>query len=143
MAPDKATEGILTVTLPAVVGMRFQCYTLEPPWKDNKRRVSCIPVGTYTARYLPTAKFPRLHETEPWYRDHLWELIDVPGRSETKFHHGTSVKDTEGCPLVGLTRATNAVYNSRAALKGLHSALAAFEYGPVTVIVSLMPGNVK
>ena len=143
MAPDKATEGILTVTLPAVVGMRFQCYTLEPPWKMNARKVSCIPVGTYTARFLPTTKFPRLHETEPWYHDHLWELIDVPGRSEVKYHHGTSVKDTEGCFLVGQTRATNAVYSSRAALKGLHNALQAFEGGAVTVIVSLMPGKVK
>lgn len=143
MSQTEATSGILTVTYGIRPEMRFQCYTLEPRWLDNKRRVSCIPVGTYTARFLPTAKFPRLHETEPWYKDHLWELIDVPGRSETKFHHGTSVKDTEGCPLVGQTRAINAVYNSRAALKGLHNALAAFEGGAVTVIVSLMPGKVK
>lgn len=133
MKPNVPTMGELTVDL----GARelFRCHTLEPPWLWNKRRVSCIPPDTYTALFLPTAKFPRLHESEPWYKDHLWELVDVPDRDECKFHHGTSVDDTEGCPLLGLEATKTGISKSRAALKGFHLSLSAYESGPVTVRV--------
>ena len=28
----------------------FICYTIELPWKNNEKRVSCIPVGKYFIR---------------------------------------------------------------------------------------------
>lgn len=64
--------------------------TLERPWLDNQRSVSCIPAGTYRAiRHLS----PRFGET-------FW-LQDVPGRSEILFHKGNIDDDTHGCVLVG------------------------------------------
>lgn len=47
----------------------YECYTLERPWLDNRRRVSCIPAGTYKGRVLPSPKFGI----------DLPELLDVPG----------------------------------------------------------------
>ena len=54
----------------------FEAYTLERPWVDNERMVSCVPAGMYEMRYEYSPKFNR----------NLWELKDVPNRSEIKFH---------------------------------------------------------
>ena len=139
MAPGKPTMGELTVVTFGVPKVLFQCKTLELPWLNNRNRVSCIPVGEYTALFLPTEKFPRLHETEPWYKDHLWELTDVPDRSEVKFHHGNKMEDTLGCPLVGMQATIDAISQSREALRRLHLSLEAFENTAITVRVSYLP----
>jgi hypothetical protein len=70
---------------------RFWCYTVEPPWRDDKQNVSCIPEGVYTVRRQPWAK--RLSR--------LWKLVDVPGRSGIYLHSGNTKYDTEGCILLG------------------------------------------
>jgi hypothetical protein len=31
-------------------GPKHMAYTLEPAWRDNERRASCIPPGTYPLR---------------------------------------------------------------------------------------------
>lgn len=66
--------------------------TLERPWLDNQRSVSCIqpPADTYRA---VRHKSPRFGET--------FLLQDVPGRSEILFHKGNIDDDTHGCILVG------------------------------------------
>jgi hypothetical protein len=64
--------------------------TLERPWLDNQRMVSCIPAGTYRAIRHQSARFG---ET-------FW-LQDVPGRSEILFHKGNIDDDSHGCILVG------------------------------------------
>src|ERR1035441_6260159 len=43
---NERTRGALTC--PAVPGAdALACVTLEPPWKNNQPKVSCIPVGVY------------------------------------------------------------------------------------------------
>jgi hypothetical protein len=64
--------------------------TIERPWLDNQRSVSCIPTGTYTAK---RHKSPRFGET--------FQLQDVPGRSEILLHKGNIDDDSHGCILVG------------------------------------------
>lgn len=70
------------------------CHTLERPWLDNKRRVSCIPVGEYTGAVQFSPRF------QTW----LPELLDVPGRDQILIHAGNTADDTEGCILVGMER---------------------------------------
>lgn len=65
--------------------------TLEPPWRDNRRLLSCIPEGTYRMEPKPSPRFKRV----------LWELEGVPGRSEILIHAGNTIADTAGCILVG------------------------------------------
>jgi hypothetical protein len=84
---DKGTFGKL------FVDSRVMFYTCELPWNDNQRKVSCIPVGTYKAKL----------RNSPKYNDH-WHLQDVPNRSMILIHHGNTIKDIEGCILVGLGR---------------------------------------
>ena len=85
------------------------CDTLENPWLDNKRNVSCIPEGQYKVR-LRLAR-------ESATRDYLHLLVqDVPNRDWILFHRGNTAKDTSGCILVGNGREQDIVENSRLAM---------------------------
>ena len=89
-------------------GERF-CDTLELPYRDNQRSISCIPIGQYKVR-LRTAK-------ESATRNYLHLLVkDVKNRSHILFHKGNTAKDTRGCILVGQGSQHNIVQNSSLAM---------------------------
>lgn len=83
------------------VNDKFFCYTLEP--------VNAIPEGRYKLGWHSS---PHLREVVPI-------LLDVPGRSYILIHVGNTVKDTEGCILVGYDRMGDTVLHSRAAFEDL------------------------
>lgn len=68
----------------------FHCLTLELPWLDNQRNISCIPAGAYTARFYDSPKHGR-----------VILLDNVPGRSMIEIHAGNYTRQIEGCILVG------------------------------------------
>ena len=81
------------------------CDTLENPWQDNQRNISCIPEGVYPVRL----RLPR----ESASRDYLHLLVqEVPNRDWILFHRGNTAKDTSGCILVGLGTEQDVVHNS-------------------------------
>ena len=81
------------------------CDTLENPWQDNQRNISCIPEGVYKVR-LRLAR-------ESASRDYLHLLVqEVPNRDFILFHRGNTAKDTSGCILVGLGSQQDVVNNS-------------------------------
>ena len=85
------------------------CDTLENPWQDNQRTISCIPEGEYPVR-LRLAR-------ESASRDYLHLLVqDVPNRDWILFHRGNYPKDTSGCILVGLGSQQDVVNNSTLAM---------------------------
>ena len=85
------------------------CDTLENPWQDNQRNISCIPEGVYPVR-LRLAR-------ESASRDYLHLLVqDVPNRDWILFHRGNTAKDTRGCILVGLGTEQDVVHNSTLAM---------------------------
>ena len=94
----------------SVIGELFlngerMCDTLENPWLDNQRNISCIPEGEYPVRL----RLPR----ESASRDYLHLLVqDVPNRDWILFHRGNTAKDTSGCILVGLGSQQDFVSNS-------------------------------
>lgn len=94
----------------------FICHTCELPWKDNQRKISCIPKGTYTAKLRNSTK----------YGDH-WHIQNVKDRDMILIHHGNTIKDIEGCILVGLGRGEiddlPAIVNSRKAMEKLRQLL--------------------
>lgn len=71
----------------------YECVGLELPWKENKRRISCIPDGTYKA----------IKHQSPKFGKSFW-LQNVPNRSEILIHAGNYNTDTLGCLLPGQKR---------------------------------------
>lgn len=66
------------------------CLTLEPPWKDNQKNISCIPADTYFCRRVKSPKF-----------GNTFEVVPVEGREDILFHWGNRVSNTKGCILLG------------------------------------------
>lgn len=86
------------------------CYTIELPWLNNKRMVSCIPEGKYILKKRYSNKFG-------W---HI-HLIDVPGRALILIHPANDAKkELLGCiaPVSNCTGIGKGNY-SRKALKKL------------------------
>jgi len=70
--------------------------TLELPWKENKTKISCIPEGLYRCervRNRITTGGTQINST--------YLISEVKGRSGILFHVGNSVKDSNGCVLIG------------------------------------------
>lgn len=65
-------------------------YVIEPPDKDNKKRLSRIPQGTYNANFRTGKK----------YGKHI-HIRGVENRSLILIHVGNYYKDTVGCMVVG------------------------------------------
>lgn len=80
-------------------------YTLELPWRDNARRISCIPAGTY--KVVPTVSPSK---------GMCFKLLDVPGRTEILIHRGNTTVDSQGCILIGNTAQADSVGSSSDAL---------------------------
>ena len=76
-------------------GIEYTCKTLELEWKDNEKRVSCIPEGEYLVRKRWSKK----------YGNHFIVLekdgSHVKNRSYILIHHGNYNRDILGCILVG------------------------------------------
>ena len=71
------------------------CKTIELPWLENQRRISCIPEGTYVIRKRYSQKFK-------W---HL-KIVAVKNRDLILFHPANdALKELNGCiaPVTTLT----------------------------------------
>jgi len=97
--PEGANGGVF-------YGGKFICFTIELPWKDNKRNVSCIPEGRYRL-------IKRFTSRRGW---HLM-VKDVPGRSGILFHPANNaLRELRGCIApVCLLSAPGVGMNSRKA----------------------------
>jgi len=97
---------------------QFECYTLEDCARPEGVKVAgatCIPAGSYALTINHSSRFQRL----------MPQLLEVRGFESVRIHSGNTDADTEGCILVGLTRAENFVGSSRAAFRKLFGKLQA------------------
>lgn len=111
-------------------GLQPFCDTLEPPRRnllnggkwDRRLKVkgmTAIPEGRYLMRFTYSPKFGK----------RLFQLMDVPLFDGIRIHSGNSVKDTQGCILVGNNTKVGRLENSRAVLFKLEMRLKGFQ-GP-------------
>jgi hypothetical protein len=78
------TPGVLLVNTAPI------CVTLERPWFNNQKGISCIPTGIYICSRVKSPKF-----------GDTFEVTFVTGRSEILFHSGNIDDDSHGCILLG------------------------------------------
>lgn len=101
----------------------FECYTLEDKDRelnssmsieDIKKKkefaITAIPYGRYDVELYMSPRFKKL----------LPLIKDVKGFGGVLIHSGNKPEDSEGCILVGLTRDTDFIGNSRVAFKSLY-----------------------
>lgn len=104
---DKAVHGRL------YVGDELLACTIELPWRQNAKRISCIPEGIYTLRRRYSEKFK-------W---HL-VLLEVPERSGILIHPANdALKELQGCiaPVTAITEVGKGS-NSRKAMQKVMTA---------------------
>jgi hypothetical protein len=89
---------------------KFECYTLEDVERKVKvKNETAIPKGKYKVVITPSNRFKR----------DLPLLLKVPGFEGIRIHSGNTNHDTEGCILVGQTRAADFINKSRKAFDKL------------------------
>jgi hypothetical protein len=88
---EAETLGVLTV-FDEQNNLEFTCKTLELPWKDNAKRISCIPEN----EYLVVKR--KAHNLRKY--DHF-HVTNVPNRDWILVHTGNKVSHILGCILVG------------------------------------------
>lgn len=84
----------------------FASHTLELPWQDNKKNISCIPEGRYLTKRAVSGKYGE-----------CFRVFDVLGRLGILFHVGNAPSDSRGCILVGRAVApesNNMLYSKQA-----------------------------
>lgn len=94
--------------------------TLELPWRDNRRNVSCIREGTYEWTTHISPRFGK-----------CLQINSVLGRSHILVHAGNTVNDTKGCILPGCSYGASSVRSSRSALKSILDTVP--EFGTITI----------
>lgn len=72
-------------------GVTMYCKTLELPWLENKKNVSCIPKGQYEVEWTYS----------PSFKKYTYEIKNVKGRTGIRFHSGSYKFDFKGCIGLG------------------------------------------
>lgn len=67
-------------------------YSVEQPWRQNERNISCIPEGKYLCvpREFFSGGYDAIH------------ITNVPDRTHILFHRGNNQADVAGCIAVGM-----------------------------------------
>ncbi len=118
---DRGTNGEIWI------GDGLVCYTIELPWHENVRNISCIPEGTY-----PLAK--------GYSKRFGWHILvrDVPMRSAILIHPANNAqKELRGCiaPVSELTGEGKGI-RSRVAFEKLKEAVyAALDQGQQVILI--------
>lgn len=87
---DNGVQTLGELTVIKDLNMLYRCKTLELPWKNNAKKVSCIPKGEYTV----------VKRTSTKYGKHF-HVTNVRNRDFILIHHGNYYTDILGCILVG------------------------------------------
>jgi hypothetical protein len=89
--------------------LEYICDTLEPQWRDYAKGARKIKGKSA----IPEGRYPVVITFSPTFKKWLPLLVNVPMFSGIRIHAGNTVKDTQGCILVGENREVGKVLNSR------------------------------
>ena len=114
---EKSTIGSLYVN-----GIFF-CYTLE----DKDRKLESGGVKEYAKTAIPRGKYKVINSFSNRFKKYLPELVNVPQFAGIRIHAGNTADHSEGCILVGSTKAVDFIGNSKVTFDKLMKAIQAVE----------------
>lgn len=114
---DRSTIGEL------YVNGKFECFTLE----DKDRKLESGGKKEYAVTAIPIGTYQVVNSFSNRFQKYLPELINVPQFTGVRIHPGNKAEDSEGCILVGTTKAKDFIGNSRVAFASLFSKIKAVE----------------
>ena len=106
---DKSTIGSLYVN-----GIFF-CYTLE----DKDRKLESGGVKEYAKTAIPRGKYKVINSFSNRFKKYMPELVNVPQFAGIRIHAGNTADHSEGCILVGSTKAADFIGNSKVTFDNL------------------------
>lgn len=112
----KDSDKVQTIGEFHVIGADFSGKTMELEYNDNKKRISCIPAGTYIV----------VKRTSPKYGEHF-HITNVPNRDYILIHACNYSRQLLGCIGVGYAHVDididglKDITNSRKTLAKLYS----------------------
>lgn len=89
-------------------------YSLELPWRNNRKNFSCIPVGEYICKF----------REKTGTHKNVYEITGVSGRKNILIHAGNYPRESRGCILLGIGRITTGsgmVTQSRMAIRDFNN----------------------
>ena len=89
--------------------LEYVCDTLEPQWRDYAKGARKIKGKSA----IPEGRYPVVITYSPKFKQWLPLLLGVLNFSGVRIHAGNTVKDTQGCILVGENLKKGMVLNSR------------------------------
>ena len=114
---EKSTIGSLYVN-----GIFF-CFTLE----DKDRKLESGGVKEYAKTAIPRGKYKVINSFSNRFKKYLPELVNVPQFAGIRIHAGNTADHSEGCILVGSTKAVDFIGNSKVTFDKLMKAIQAVE----------------
>ena len=125
-APTIGDTASKTIEAPSGAVGGALCDTLEPPVLEMKTSVPLptvlrSPIKTEALKpfAIPPGRYAVVISYSPKMKEWLPILLGVPGFKGIRIHAGNSVKDTEGCILVGENKSVGHVWNSGQTLRRL------------------------
>ena len=82
--------------------------TLENPWKDNQKNISCIPEGNYVCEVRESPKYGL-----------VYHVLGVDGRTHILIHWGNYERNTQGCILLGQGLMAVSIPSKKAEIAGI------------------------
>lgn len=101
---------------PATLGRLFidgvpECDTLELPWKDNLKEVSCLAPGRYPVIFGYSQRFRR----------EMLRLMDTAHRVGILIHAANHVSELRGCIALGKRLGPDSLMESKPAVEALEA----------------------
>ena len=99
------TTGMLFIENPKTGDMELIADTIEPPVKERQHEGAIVAI--------PAGKYPVVVTWSPRFQTWLPLVTHVAGREGIRIHAGNTVKDTQGCILVGRNQRVGELLESR------------------------------
>ena len=101
----------------------FECYTLE----DKDRKLESGGQKVYAKTAIPRGKYNVINSFSNRFQKYLPEIQNVPQFAGIRIHPGNTADHSEGCILLGSTKAKDFIGNSRTAFAAFFKKIQAVE----------------